>query len=52
MAAATEAVTRERTVVVQRTAEGHRLLVDGAGEDLASGRFAEAVARAEIDSPR
>lgn len=52
MAAATEAVTRERTVVVQHTVDGHRLLHDGTGEDLAPGRFAEAVARAEIDSPR
>jgi DNA polymerase-1 len=52
MAAAVGAGTRERTVVVQRTPDGHRLLTDGVVQDVAIGRFADVVAQAEAAAPR
>lgn len=44
--------TRERSVVVRRVADGHRLIEAGAVEEVARSGIADAVARAEIDRPR
>jgi DNA polymerase-1 len=52
MSATTGTPTRERTVVVERAPDGHRLVVDGVAQDLADGGIAAAVARIEVDSPR
>jgi DNA polymerase-1 len=52
MSGTTATATQERTVVVERTPDGLRLVVDGRPTEVAAEDVAAAVARAEEDRPR